>query len=56
MLYDVSRDRGGLKKQFESDFLKVFQGKLMSENVLVAPPELKFFLHSVAMHTEKFAA
>lgn len=24
--------------------------------LLVAPPELKFFLHSVAMHSEKFAA
>src|SRR5262249_27529998 len=43
LLYEVWRDRDGLKKQWESDFLKVFQGKLMSENLLVAPPEPKFF-------------
>jgi quinol monooxygenase YgiN len=45
LLYEVWKDRDGLKKQWESEFLKVFQGKLMTESLLVAPPDLKFFLH-----------
>lgn len=43
LLYEVWRDREGLRKPWESDFPKVFQGKLMAENLLAAPPELKFF-------------
>jgi hypothetical protein len=55
LLYEVWRDRDGLKRQWESDFLKVFQGRLISENLLAAP-ELKFLLHSVAMDTQKIGA
>jgi quinol monooxygenase YgiN len=45
LLYEVWKDRDGLKKQWESEFLKVFQAKLMTELLLVTPPDLKFFLH-----------
>lgn len=43
LLCEVWRDRDALRKQWESDFLKIFHGKLVSENVLVTAPELKFF-------------
>jgi len=56
LLYEVWRDRDGLKKQWESDFLKVFQGRLISETLLVAPPELKFFLHDVPVGLQKSTA
>ena len=56
LLYEVWRDRDGLKKQWQSDFLKVFQRKLMSENLLVAAPDLKFFLYEVATEPQKVSA
>jgi len=45
LLYEVWRDRDALRKQWESDFLRVFQGRLISESLLAGPPELKFFVH-----------
>jgi quinol monooxygenase YgiN len=56
LLYEVWRDRDGLKKQWKSDFLKVFQGKLINENLLAAAPELKFFLHEVATELQTRSA
>jgi quinol monooxygenase YgiN len=43
LLYEVWRDRDDLKRQWESDFLRIFQEKLVSESLLVASPDLKFF-------------
>lgn len=45
LLYEVWRDRDSLRQQWESDFLRVFQEKLMTEELLEAPPELTFYLH-----------
>jgi quinol monooxygenase YgiN len=45
LLYEVWQDRDCLRKQWESDFLRVFQEKLMTEELLVAPPDLRFYRH-----------
>jgi len=43
LLYEVWKDRDCLRKQWESDFLRVFQEKLMTEELLVSPPDLRFY-------------
>ena len=45
LLYEVWKDRDCLRKQWERDFLRVFQERLMTEELLLSPPDLKFYLH-----------
>jgi quinol monooxygenase YgiN len=45
LLYEVWEDRDSLRKQWESDFLRVFQERLMTEELLVSPPDLRFYWH-----------
>jgi quinol monooxygenase YgiN len=45
LLYEVWKDRDSLRKQWESDFLRVFQERLMTEELLLSPPDLKFYWH-----------
>jgi quinol monooxygenase YgiN len=45
LLYEIWRDRDSLRPQWESDFLRVFQSELVSQALLVSPPELKFYRH-----------
>jgi quinol monooxygenase YgiN len=45
LLYEVWKDRDSLRKQWESDFLRVFQERLVTEELLLSPPDLKFYWH-----------
>jgi quinol monooxygenase YgiN len=45
LVYEVWKDRDCLRKQWESDFLRVFQQELMTQELLTSPPDLKFYLH-----------
>ena len=43
LLYEVWKDRDSLRKQWESGFLRVFQERLVTEELLLSPPDLKFY-------------
>jgi quinol monooxygenase YgiN len=43
LLYELWSDRDSLRRQWESDFLRVFQDRLVSEELLVSPPDLRFY-------------
>jgi quinol monooxygenase YgiN len=43
LLYEVWQDRDSLRSQWESDFLRAFQDELVTQALLVSPPELKFY-------------
>ncbi len=45
LLYEVWKDRDCLRKQWESDFLRIFQEKLVTDELLVSPPDLRFYRH-----------
>ena len=45
LLYEVWKDRDCLRKQWESDFPRIFQEKLVTDDLLVSPPDLRFYRH-----------